>query len=49
MSVVQVVTAFPIPAHRAEVVAAFEAAIAGFTTNRASNSTRCSRDPIGWS
>ena len=28
MSVVQVVTAFPIPAHRAEVVAAFEAAIA---------------------
>ena len=28
MSVVQVVTAFPIPVHRAEVVAAFEAAIA---------------------
>jgi len=28
MSVVQVVTAFPIPGHRAEVVAAFEAAIA---------------------
>src|SRR5215467_10965174 len=28
MSVVQVVTAFPIPEHRAEVVAAFEAAIA---------------------
>ena len=27
MSVVQVVTAFPIPGHRAEVVAAFEAAI----------------------
>ena len=28
MSVVVVVTAFPVPAHRAEVVAAFEAAIA---------------------
>ena len=28
MSVVQVVTAFPVPEHRAEVVAAFEAAIA---------------------
>jgi len=28
MSVVVVVTAFPIPEHRAEVVAAFEAAIA---------------------
>jgi len=28
MSVVQVVTAFPIPEHRAEVIAAFEAAIA---------------------
>src|SRR5215469_11873047 len=28
MSVVQVVTAFPIPEHRTEVVAAFEAAIA---------------------
>ena len=27
MSVVQVVTAFPIPEHRAEVIAAFEAAI----------------------
>jgi hypothetical protein len=28
MSVVVVVTAFPLPEHRAEVVAAFEAAIA---------------------
>jgi hypothetical protein len=28
MSVVVVVTAFPVPEHRAEVVAAFEAAIA---------------------
>jgi quinol monooxygenase YgiN len=28
MSVVQVVTAFPVPEHRAEVVAAFDAAIA---------------------
>ena len=28
MSVVQVATAFPIPEHRAEVIAAFEAAIA---------------------
>ena len=28
MSVIQVVTAFPIPVHRAEVVAAFEEAIA---------------------
>jgi hypothetical protein len=49
MSVVVIVTAFPVPGHRAEVVAAFEAAITGFTTNRAWSSTRCTRDPTGWS
>ena len=48
MSVVVVVTAFPIPEHRAEVVAAFEEAIARSTTNRAWNSTRCTRDASGW-
>ena len=49
MSVVVVVTAFPVPEHRAEVVAAFEAAITRVHANRASNSTRCTKDPTGWS
>ena len=49
MSVVQVVTAFPIPEHRAEVVAAFEAAIARVHNEPALNFMRCSRGPTGWS
>ena len=49
MSVVVVVTAFPIPEHRAEVVAAFEAAITRVHDDPASNSTRCTRGETGWS
>jgi len=49
MSIVVVVTAFPIPEHRAEVVGAFEEAIARVQTNRAWNSTRCTRHATGWS
>jgi hypothetical protein len=48
MSVVAVVTAFPVPEHRAEVVAAFEAAIAGFMTNPVLSYMRCTRDRTGW-
>ena len=49
MSVVVVATAVPIPEHRAEVVAAFEAAIPEFKANRVLNSTRCMRDATDWS
>jgi quinol monooxygenase YgiN len=49
MSVVVVVTAYPIPKHRAEVVAAFEEAIAQVHANRALSCSRCMRGLTGWS
>ena len=48
MSVV-VVTAFPVPEHRAEVVAAFEEAIARVHGEPGVDCTRCMRDATGWS
>jgi hypothetical protein len=47
MSVVVVVTALPVPEHRAEVVAAFEARSPGFTANAALNATPCTRAATG--
>jgi hypothetical protein len=44
-----VVAAFPVPKHRAEVVAAFGAAIPGSMTNQALTSTHCTKGPTGWS
>ena len=49
MSVVVVVTAFPVPEHRAEVVAAFEEAIARVHGEPGVDCTRCMRDATGWS
>ena len=49
MSIVLVVTAVPIPEHRAEVIAAFEAAISfGSTMNQASNSMRYTKGATDW-
>jgi hypothetical protein len=42
-----VLTAFPVPEHRAEVIIAFEAAIARVHHERALSSTRCTRAPAG--
>jgi hypothetical protein len=49
MSVVMVLTAFPIPEHGVEVIAAVEAAITRVHSNQALSSTRCTRGATGWS
>ena len=49
MSIVVVVTAYPILEHRAEVIEAFEEAIVRVHSERGLSSTRCTRAPTDWS